>query len=190
MRKIACSIVLIIFTAMLAFAQKYSVNTDTRSIVLNYPDSTLKFEILNTDKSIKFDDNLVYYWYSTDKINTNRGGIGGKPLHGIYYVSSKSGSLLVQGKFDLGLKDGIWKYWYINGELKKVETWKNGKLNGSQINYSRSGKIETELQFKNGKEIVLEEKEPFLKRVYKKKEKEKVEEVTVQPVKTEPGDKN
>ncbi|OFX27391.1 MAG: hypothetical protein A2041_10680 [Bacteroidetes bacterium GWA2_31_9b] len=212
MKKIGSSIALIIFTAIISVAQKYEVNTDTRSIVLNYPDSTIKCEILNTDKSITCDNNLVYFWYSTDKINTNRGGIGGKTLNGTYHVTSKSGSLLVQGSFKLGLKDQVWKYWYSNGELKKVETWNKGKLNGIQVNYSHSGKIQNELNFKdgllngkcvyhsadtiitreykNGNEIIKEDKAPLFERIFKKKDKEKVDEVSVQPVKTESGDEN
>jgi len=210
MKKIGSSIVLMLFTALLAVAQKYEVNTDIRSIVLNCPDSTIKFEILNTDKSFKIDDELIYYWYSTDKINTNRGGINGKPLHGFYHVTSKKGGLLVQGIYKLGLKDGKWKYWYSDGELKKVEIWKKGKLNGTQINYTCSGKVENELnytagllngkcyyhiadtvitkEYKNGKETIKEDKEPILKKIFKKKDKEKVDEVPVQPVKTESGD--
>ena len=205
MKKLVTLIVLILLATMFADAQKYLTNPETRSIVLNYPDSTVKFEILNVEKNIKFDDKLNYFWYSTDKISSNRGGIGGKPLHGTYHVSSKLGGLIAQGLFSYGLKDGNWKYWYTNGELRRSENWKKGTLNGKQINYNRSGNLEAELNFKDGfldgkclyhhadsvitkeyrkgKEVIYEEKESFLKRKFKKKDK--AEEVSEQPKNTE-----
>jgi len=210
MKKSFSILLLILLIVQVAVAQKYISNPETRSIVLNYPDSTVKFEILNIEKSIKFNDKLNYYWYATNKISVNRGGIGGKPLHGDYHVSSKLGGLITQGVFKFGLKDGNWKYWYSNGELQKSENWDNGKLNGKQVNYNRLGKITSELnykdgllngkclyhetdtilikEFKNGEKVVKTEKEPFLKRIFKKKEK--VENAPDQPQNTESGDKD
>ena len=52
MKKLVTLIVLILLTTMFAVAQKYLTNPETRSIVLNYPDSTVKFEILNVEKNI------------------------------------------------------------------------------------------------------------------------------------------
>lgn len=168
MKKIYFIIILLFATKLMLLAQDY---TNTRTIVLNYPDSVIKVQILSTQEDIKILDNLKYYWYNNNTIGYNRGGINGTPLHGIYKACNKDGILLTKGEFKHGLKEGKWKTWYISGELKAVENYKNGLKDNVQTYFSENGEVFKEIKYKKG--VVIAKKETsFLKSVFKKKEKE------------------
>ena len=48
-------------------------------------------------------------------------------MHGDYFVYDVENRLQTKGFFDHGLKTGDWMYWYPNGSLKQMITWKEGK---------------------------------------------------------------
>ncbi|HAF28410.1 MAG TPA: hypothetical protein DCG75_05115 [Bacteroidales bacterium] len=171
MKKTYLIIFLIAITQSLLFAQDYSAKYNTRTIVLNYPDSVVKVKVLNTEEDFKIKDDLNYYWYNNNMIGYNKGGVNGKPLHGTYTVCNIEGALITQGEFLHGLKEGKWKSWYISGELKTIENYKNGLKDDIQCYYSESGEIVKETKYKNG--VKLENKEgSFLKSIFNKKDKE------------------
>lgn len=171
MKRIYFIIILLFVSNLMLFAQDYSTKYNTRTIVLNYPDSVLKIQILNSQEDFKIQDHLKYYWYNDNTIGYNRGGINGTPLHGIYKACNKEGILLTKGEFRHGLKEGKWKIWYTSGELKAIENYKNGLKDNIQTYYSENGEIVKEVKYKKGVEIEKKETS-FLKSLFKKKEKE------------------
>ena len=50
-----------------------------------------------------------------------------------------------------GVKDGISKGWYPNGNLKHTQTWKDGVQHGKDIWYHENGQMRDEGEFKDGK---------------------------------------
>jgi len=50
-----------------------------------------------------------------------------------------------------GVKDGISKGWYPNGNLKHTQTWKDGIQYGKDIWYYENGQMRDEGEFKDGK---------------------------------------
>ncbi|MFC2105013.1 toxin-antitoxin system YwqK family antitoxin [Bacteroidota bacterium] len=171
MKKYYLIIFLLVVTKVMLFAQDYDTKYNTRTVMINYPDSIIKAKILNTQQDFKIHDDLQYYWYNDDKIGFNRGGYIGKPLHGSYTVCNNEGVLLTQGEFENGLKEGKWKTWYVTGELKSAENFKSGLKHDLQSYYSENGELVKELKYKNGEEVENTEG-PFLKSIFKKKDKE------------------
>ena len=163
-------IIILLFSIQVLFGQDYESKYNTRTVMINYPDSVIKAKILNTQKDFKIDDELIYYWYNDNKIGNNRGGFIGKPLHGIYTVCTNNGVLIKQGEFENGLKIGKWKTWYLSGELRSIEIYKNGLKNDIHYYYSEEGKTLKEIKFKNGEVVELEEGS-FLNSIFKKKDK-------------------
>lgn len=49
-------------------------------------------------------------------------------------------------------KEGVWKSYYANGQLKNLENWKNGQMNDSTYSYFKNGNMHSKVIFINGKE--------------------------------------
>lgn len=126
----------------------YSV-PKTRELFLNFPDSMLKLNILAKPFQAKRLHNEIYYWYSSEMIFCNRGSFSGSLLHGRYCVYDKKKRLIQEGHFHYGLKEGIWKSWYENGELKSSVTWKKGSKYGEAVYYDKYGKMQQRANYKN-----------------------------------------
>lgn len=150
-----------------------------------------KFSISNSNKKIELKKEVSYYWYKLNKIHTSYYDVSGKLLNGNYQKEKRNThELLEKGLFNNGIKDRIWKYWFLNGNLKKVESWKKGFLHGSFFKYEENGKLITKGNYKNGKKdgvwinyktkdtlnykkgILVKEnesKKSFFKKIFKKK---------------------
>ena len=152
------------------------------TVYLNYPEYTIKTDILSEKKKITTKENLTYYWYTSNKVMETKGGYDGKILNGSYTSFYLSSNLKEKGSFKNGLKNGEWITWFENGKINEITTWrkgvrsgsykkndndgsllseacyKNDKLNGYQINY-KDGKIIEQKKYKNGKEIIKKPKE-------------------------------
>jgi antitoxin component YwqK of YwqJK toxin-antitoxin module len=60
----------------------------------------------------------------------------GNQKEGAYKETYKqNGKTKVEGNYRNGLKDGVWKYYDLAGNLTKEETYKNDKLNGKLTTY-------------------------------------------------------
>ena len=111
-----------------------------------------EFEINPTNKKIKLRENEKYYWYKLHKIYTNFYDNSGKMLHGSYQKKKiKTLELLEKGTFYYGLKNDLWKKWYINGKLNKIENWKFGILHGRYTTYNENGEKLINGRYRNGK---------------------------------------
>jgi hypothetical protein len=119
------------------------------NVVVNYPDYTVKTQMLKEAKKLPADEELTYHWYSSNKIMSTKGGFDGKLLHGYYKSFYLNSNLRESGNFKYGLKKGEWRYWFEDGKLKEVITWKNGKKHGGYRIYDSSGSLIGKGNFKH-----------------------------------------
>ena len=55
-----------------------------------------------------------------------------------------------QGKFRNGKKNGVWDYYFENGQLSATEVYKNGELNDETVGYTENGNVYFRGQYKEG----------------------------------------
>ncbi len=97
-------------------------------------------------KDFQIQDSLTYYWCKAQKLLVTQGGVGGKVIDGNFLKFYHSGQLAEKGFFRMGLKHGIWKTWYLNGSLRSIYHYRNGRKNGNYALFDEQGFI-----LKNGK---------------------------------------
>lgn len=119
------------------------------NITVNYPEYTVKTQMLKEPKRFTPDVELTYHWYTAQKIMETKGGFDGKLLHGTYRSFYLNDQLFESGEFRYGVKSGEWKNWYPDGKLKEITNWKKGRKNGSYVLYSDYGKVMAKGTFKN-----------------------------------------
>lgn len=120
-------------------------------IVVNYPEYTVKTQMMKDSKKIKPDETKMYNWYSSNKIHETKGGFDGKLLDGYYKCFSLTGNLRESGEFKSGLKSGEWISWYANGEIREILHWKNGSKNGKYKLFTETGDKMAEGNFRDDK---------------------------------------
>lgn len=145
--KLTITLILLILISY-SFSQKGKVITDNREVILNYPDSTVKVNILLSNKKIKVKNDLVYYWFNSKEVSKNLGGYTGRVLNGKYIVLDMQKNMLAEGHFKKGLKHGTWKKWNEKGGILKHEEWKNGRRNGLSLTYGNSGHLTKAAKYK------------------------------------------
>ncbi len=69
------------------------------NITVNYPDYTVKTQMLKEPKQFKPDVDLTYHWYTSQKIMETKGGFDGKLLHGTYRSFYLNDQLFESGEF-------------------------------------------------------------------------------------------
>lgn len=131
------------FVAFTAAAQRFVEPDKMKSfnITVNYPDYTVKAQMLKEPKKMHPDAELTYHWYTSQKIMETKGGFDGKLLHGTYRSFYLNDQLFESGEFKYGVKTGEWRTWYGDGKLKEICHWKNGRKNGHYALYSDYGKL-------------------------------------------------
>lgn len=144
--------ILLIFSAV-GLAQN-SIDYDklkSFNITVNYPEYTIKAQMLKDPAKITPDENKTYNWYASNKIMETKGGFDGKLLHGYYKCFFIGGNLKETGEFKYGVKSGKWSSWYTTGVLRDVLYWKNGVKHGKYRLYSETGQLVAEGNFKKDK---------------------------------------
>lgn len=126
-----------------------TINTKQLNLIVTYPDSVIKLTAYNGDKQVKVKDNCLYYWYANNQVHCNKAGYSGKLLDGTYSVFDRAQKLIAAGTYKMGRKDGVWKYWYTNGQLKTVEEWSNGSIENKKL-FSSAGDLQQYIPYKNG----------------------------------------
>ncbi len=121
-----------------------------REVTINTNDSTVVFNILLDKGKNSIENELVYFWYLSGRIHKNRGGYGGHLLDGVFQSYGEEKHLIVQGEFHQGLKNGVWKVWYENGEYKRIEEWRKGRIHGKIKYFSDAGELISIVNYKNG----------------------------------------
>ena len=85
------------------------------------------------------DRNGIYY----EKFNY-------KPYSGSVKGTDEYG-YIVKGNYKDGKEEGIWEFYYDNGQIYSKPTYKDGKLHGYYEEYLSNGQLERKLTYKNGK---------------------------------------
>lgn len=133
------------------FLQAQIKQKDYYPVYINYPDYTVKATLVSQNKKISIDRDLIYYWYSSNKIQETMGGVDGKILHGLYSSFYLNGNLKEKGNFRTGLKNGEWITWYESGKIKEINTWKKG-IRSTTCIYNPGGELVSKTSYRNGKQ--------------------------------------
>ena len=125
--------------ALLLFSFKSkTTNNDLQKKIIRSNDFDIACYV-SLKKITSFDDDKIYYWFKSGEIHHSVSSIGGFALHSSYIKHYKSNQLAEQGEFDYGLKNGIWKEWYENGQIKQTIEWRKGLKSGASISYDTIG---------------------------------------------------
>ena len=73
-----------------------------------------------------------------------------KPYSGSVRGTDELGYLL-KGAYKDGKEEGVWEFYYDNGQIYSKPTYKDGKLHGYYEEYLSNGQLERKLTYKNGK---------------------------------------
>ncbi|NOU20025.1 MAG: hypothetical protein HOO91_20900 [Bacteroidales bacterium] len=63
----------------------------------------------------------------------------------------KNGKVKAEGLFENNLMDGEWRFYRETGQLWQIGNFNDGQKLGNWIRYDKSGKLEYQETFKNGK---------------------------------------
>ncbi len=151
-----------------------------------------------TDKEPAARSGIKYYWYKSRQVQASQGDYGGELLDGVYTKYYQGNALAEKGNFNKGKKTGVWKTWHKKGQLSSVLRFKNGRLNGRSVSLDSTGNLIATgkytkgrrsgtwifpqkgdtIRYRKGAIKVVEEKDTlrpgFFKRIFKKKEKDTI----------------
>ena len=110
-------------------------------------------------KSIFYADNIkispnsdkTYTWYESNQLHRTMGGYSGKLLNGQFTQYFPTKNLSTQGLYVKGLKQGVWREWYINGHLKSESQWMANIEEGPFVRYDQQGNWTQRGHLKDGK---------------------------------------
>ncbi|MCK5169120.1 MAG: hypothetical protein KAQ75_04500 [Bacteroidales bacterium] len=124
-----------------------------------------KNKILSKDLYVNGQRNdKSYFYYENGKIkkvipylNDKKQGVGfeyDKKGNIVTITRYRNNEIIVQENINRystkGDKDGVWKEFYINGNIKEEKTYLNGKLNGYFKLYNEEGKLIDAIKYNNG----------------------------------------
>lgn len=136
----------------ISFSQKIKQKYFTVNLYNPEDNSSIKADVCDQKKKIRYSDTLKYYWYITNKIIITQGGSEGRLLHGKYSVFYANNNLKEQGGFKAGLQNGQWMRWDNKGILLEIACWHNGYKQGKQIVFDSAGTKIRETSYKKGKQ--------------------------------------
>jgi hypothetical protein len=127
------------------FTREYS-----NTITLPGDSGVIYFHTAGRAPKALLSDACVYASFHNQALIHTRGAYGGKLLHGPYTeVYESTQRLKMKGDYYYGLKDGIWKEWYPQGELKRSVPWNKGIKNGTFTEYTPDGRKTRSGTYKN-----------------------------------------
>ena len=88
-------------------------------------------------KVISEDNKKENYFYKSGNIFRKLNYLKRKPIDN-FSEFYESGELKISGKFENGLKEGIWKIYYKNGKIKEKGKYKNGDKVGIWKSYYKN----------------------------------------------------
>lgn len=139
---------LLFLSSIDGFAQKLA-NPNIR--FYNDVTYTYEFEIDSENKKVKPRKEVEYFWYSSGVVGSTYADFTGRLLNGTYeMLHNDSQQLVRKGAFKYGIKTGEWRYWFLNGNLDKIESWKKGLLHGKFEKYDQNGNLLIEGKYKYG----------------------------------------
>ena len=112
----------------------------------------------NEDKTVCPNDTLCYLKYDMSLLNgivyNEFGDVGlftNGIKNGIHKKWYENGQLEFELNLKNGKKDGLYKWWYENGQLEFELNLKNGELDGLGKSWYKNGQLSVEGNYKNGK---------------------------------------
>ncbi len=149
--RIPTFVTLIIIPFSWTFSKAQNTDRANQIIYVNFPDHTVKAEVLSAKTKINTNNNFNYTWFANNKIMQTRGSYDGKLLNGLYKSFYLNDNLKEQGYFKKGLKQGEWINWFDNGKINQVSKWKHGMRNGETADYNEKGMLIKTTGYKNDK---------------------------------------
>lgn len=148
MFRIRIAFITLLFFFLFTAARNPSDKTYT--VYINYPDYSVRADVLQEPGKIHLKQDRFYYWYSNNDIKKTQGAFDGKLLHGEYKSFYRNMNLKEQGRFSRGQKEGEWQSWFENGRIKERIHYRNGEQNGYDETYDSNGKIAARSDYRNG----------------------------------------
>ncbi|MFK8103061.1 MAG: toxin-antitoxin system YwqK family antitoxin [Saprospiraceae bacterium] len=129
-------------------------NQEHRSVVIKTKEVFCKIELALDSKKTRLLKDRFYFSYYNHKIYKSRFGAStfGHFLHGRYedfYLDNKA--IKEIGHFKHGLKEGIWKSWYADGQLKQIHHWRRGVKHGRFELFDPAGQLSKKGNYRHGK---------------------------------------
>jgi antitoxin component YwqK of YwqJK toxin-antitoxin module len=112
----------------MASKQPDKPNYNLLTIVLEEQKTSQHFTIINKKLDIDTDNELEYFWFNNNRLNSNYGGYTGNILHGNFMEFDSNGKLKIKGSYHFGLKNKKWQTWDRDGNLLRDEFWRKGWL--------------------------------------------------------------
>ncbi len=112
----------------------FSVVSDVQKKIIRNKDFDIECYV-SLKKVKSYDSDKMYYWFKSGEIHHSLSSSEGLVLHADYVKYYKSNQLAEKGTFNYGLKDDVWRSWYINGNVKTSVKWKEGQMHGHFISY-------------------------------------------------------
>ena len=136
-------IAVFISVLLLSFTDPYTIK--------RISDEDYRYEFYTTQKSGSLKNTKDYYWFKGGLIHSSQGGVAGQLLHDDFKRFYHSNQLAEQGKFKKGLKVGLWKTWFQNGNLETTQEFSNGLSSGKFQKFDSYGNLVEKGKFKKGK---------------------------------------
>lgn len=146
MKKILLLLVLLWCITEVSYTQQ---NLLTRTVVLKKDTLTIKVDVFVSAIQVDVYKNLLYYSYYNNELHQTQGAYSGHLAHGRYAIYGQQHDIQSLGYFDKGLKPGLWKTWYVGGQLKTLENWSYGQKRGIYEKYHPNGELDQKGIFKN-----------------------------------------
>jgi hypothetical protein len=130
---------------------------DIREVTINYDDSMAIVQVYTLPKKVKVEDNKRYYWYYLNELHCNLGGYQGKLLHGSFILLDSKNNMISKGYIKEGVKDGVWKKWYPNGNIREIRFYDEGIKDGTHVFYNINGSQSRQEKYKKGELQIKEQ---------------------------------
>lgn len=141
---------LLLLCTVLMSVSNFNKENERQKIHVKTKNHSVETYMVQNPKKIKIKKELTYYWYKTRKIHATKGGYSGFLLDGCFDRFDLSNILIEQGRFKLGLKHGVWKFWFKTGELKMTTSYKKGLKHGVEISYDKNGLVISQIKYEKG----------------------------------------
>lgn len=128
----------------------------------------LEFYVVEKQKVYsRLNDSLHYHWYKSQKMYITQGGVDGEVINGVFKKFYLTGQLAEKGQLYFGLKQGKWRTWHSNGNLKTIIEYRRGKKHGNVSRYDKDGTLIGASEYKN--DYIKEERNRILNLILEKK---------------------
>lgn len=97
----------------------------------------------------KFSNDKKYFWFKNSQVHNSVSKVGGLALHDEFNKFYRTKQLAESGTFNYGLKEGQWKSWHVNGNIKTKIDWTDGYKNGKYLEYNKDGALIISGTYKN-----------------------------------------